>query len=35
VYKHAEIASMLGIAQGTSKSQLHRVRMILRKFLDA
>lgn len=34
-YKHDEIASMLGIAQGTSKSQLHRVRMILRKFLDA
>lgn len=34
-YKHDEIASMLGIAQGTSKSQLHRVRMILRKYLDA
>jgi DNA-directed RNA polymerase specialized sigma24 family protein len=26
---------MLGIAQGTSKSQLHRVRMTLRKYLDA
>jgi RNA polymerase sigma-70 factor, ECF subfamily len=34
-YKHDEIAEMLGIAQGTSKSQLHRVRMILRKYLDA
>jgi RNA polymerase sigma-70 factor (ECF subfamily) len=34
-YKHDEIAEMLGIAQGTSKSQLHRVRMILRTYLDA
>ena len=34
-YKHDEIATMLGIAQGTSKSQLHRVRMILRHYLDA
>ena len=34
-YKHAEIAAMLGIAQGTSKSQLHRVRLVLRKYLDA
>jgi RNA polymerase sigma factor (sigma-70 family) len=34
-YKHDEIAAMLGIAQGTSKSQLHRVRMILRRYLDA
>ena len=34
-YKHDEIAEMLGIAQGTSKSQLHRVRMALRKYLDA
>ena len=34
-YKHDEIAAMLGIAQGTSKSQLHRVRMMLRKYLDA
>ena len=32
-YKHDEIAAMLGIAQGTSKSQLHRVRMVLRKYL--
>jgi RNA polymerase sigma-70 factor (ECF subfamily) len=34
-YKHDEIAAMLGIAQGTSKSQLHRVRMALRRYLDA
>ena len=34
-YKHDEIAAMLGIAQGTSKSQLHRVRMMLRKYLSA
>ena len=34
-FKHDEIAAMLGIAQGTSKSQLHRVRMILRQYLDA
>jgi len=34
-YKHDEIAAMLGIAQGTSKSQLHRVRMLLRRYLDA
>lgn len=34
-YKHEEIAAMLGIAPGTSKSQLHRVRMVLRKYLDA
>ena len=34
-YKHDEIAAMLGIAQGTSKSQLHRVRMVLRKYLGA
>ena len=34
-YKHDEIAAMLGIAQGTSKSQLHRVRLVLRKYLDA
>ena len=33
-YKHDEIAAMLGIAQGTSKSQLHRVRMVLRKYLE-
>ena len=33
-FKHEEIARMLGIAKGTSKSQLHRVRMALRKYLS-
>jgi RNA polymerase sigma-70 factor (ECF subfamily) len=32
-YPHAEIAEMMGISQGTSKSQLHRARMILREQL--
>ncbi len=29
-YGHDEIASMMGITSGTSKSQLHRARMLLR-----
>ncbi|MGD8867302.1 MAG: RNA polymerase sigma factor [Gemmatimonadales bacterium] len=33
-YKHGEIAELLGITAGTSKSQLHRARMILREHLD-
>lgn len=33
-YKHEEIAKMIGISAGTSKSQLHRARMILRRHLD-
>ena len=33
-YKHGEIAEMLEINAGTSKSQLHRARMILREHLD-
>ncbi|KPK78344.1 MAG: hypothetical protein AMS25_15885, partial [Gemmatimonas sp. SM23_52] len=33
-YKHEEIAEMMGISAGTSKSQLHRARMILRDYLD-
>ena len=32
-YKHAEIAALLGISAGTSKAQLHRARMMLRKHL--
>jgi RNA polymerase sigma-70 factor (ECF subfamily) len=32
-YPHQEIAEMMGISLGTSKSQLHRARMILRKAL--
>lgn len=33
-HKHHEIASMLGISPGTSKAQLHRARMMLRKHLQ-
>jgi RNA polymerase sigma-70 factor (ECF subfamily) len=33
-YRHEEIADMLGLAVGTSKSQLHRARMALRRHLD-
>jgi RNA polymerase sigma-70 factor (ECF subfamily) len=33
-YKHREIASMLGIATGTSKRQLHRARMLMRQYLN-
>jgi RNA polymerase sigma-70 factor, ECF subfamily len=32
-YRHEEIAGMLGISAGTSKSQLHYARMALRKSL--
>ena len=32
-YKHREIAAMLDITTGTSKRQLHRARMLLRKYL--
>ena len=33
-YKHAEIAELMGVVPGTSKSQLHHARMALRKYLD-
>ena len=33
-YKHREISTMLGIATGTSKRQLHRARMLMRKHLQ-
>ncbi|UCC26524.1 MAG: RNA polymerase sigma factor [Gemmatimonadales bacterium] len=33
-YTHDEIAEMMGISAGTSKSQLHRARMLLRRVLD-
>jgi len=33
-YRHEEIASLLGISAGTSKAQLHRARMILRRNLE-
>jgi RNA polymerase sigma-70 factor (ECF subfamily) len=32
-YKHREIAALLDIAAGTSKRQLHRARMLLRRHL--
>lgn len=32
-YEHAEIAQMMGVAEGTSKSQLHKARLKLRKFI--
>jgi RNA polymerase sigma-70 factor (ECF subfamily) len=32
-YEHEEIAEMLGISPGTSKSQLHKARLKLRKIL--
>lgn len=34
-YGHEEIASRMGISVGTSKSQLHRARMLLRSHLNA
>jgi RNA polymerase sigma-70 factor (ECF subfamily) len=34
-YKHHEIGTMLGISTGTSKAQLHRARMILRRHLGS
>jgi len=34
-YKHREIAAMLDVASGTSKRQLHRARMLMRKHLNA
>ena len=33
-YKHHEIGTVLGISAGTSKSQLHRARMLLRRHLE-
>ncbi|MEQ9438480.1 MAG: RNA polymerase sigma factor [Cyclobacteriaceae bacterium] len=33
-YSHAEIANMLNISEGTSKSQLSRARQLLRQLLD-
>lgn len=34
-YKHDEIGSMLGVDPGTSRSQLHRARRLLRERLEA
>jgi RNA polymerase sigma-70 factor (ECF subfamily) len=33
-YKHEEIARMLAVTSGTSKAQLHRARMMLRRSLS-
>jgi RNA polymerase sigma-70 factor (ECF subfamily) len=33
-YGHAEIAELTGIAEGTSKAQLHRARRLMREALD-
>jgi len=33
-YKHEEIADMLGVTAGTTKAQLHRARMLLRRVLS-
>jgi RNA polymerase sigma-70 factor (ECF subfamily) len=33
-YRHDEIGEMLGVTSGTSRSQLHRARMILKEFLS-
>lgn len=32
-YRHEEIAALLGISTGTTKAQLHRARMLLRRHL--
>jgi RNA polymerase sigma-70 factor (ECF subfamily) len=34
-YKHREIGKLIGISTGTSKGQLHRARMMLRRYLGA
>jgi RNA polymerase sigma factor (sigma-70 family) len=33
-YQHNEIASMMDVAEGTSKAQLHRARKLLRGVLE-
>jgi RNA polymerase sigma-70 factor (ECF subfamily) len=33
-YQHGEIAALMGIAEGTSKAQLHRSRRLLREALE-
>ena len=33
-YQHGEIAEMIGVAEGTSKAQLHRARKLLREALE-
>lgn len=33
-YSHEEIAELTGVSVGTSKSQLHRARMLMREYLE-
>jgi RNA polymerase sigma-70 factor (ECF subfamily) len=33
-YRHEEIGALLGVATGTSKAQLHRARMLMRRHLE-
>ena len=33
-FLHEEIAGLLGVATGTSKAQLHRARMLMRRYLE-
>ena len=33
-YRHEEIGTLLGCTSGTSRSQLHRARMMLREYLS-
>lgn len=33
-YSHAEVATMLGITESTSKSQLHRARALLQQYVE-
>ena len=33
-YRHEEIAGLLGVTAGTTKAQLHRARMLLRRHLE-
>ena len=34
-FEHREVATILGIAEGTSKSQVHKARMKIREYLSA
>jgi RNA polymerase sigma-70 factor (ECF subfamily) len=33
-FRHEEIATLMGVTEGTSKAQLHRARMLLRDHLE-
>ncbi|NIN11495.1 MAG: sigma-70 family RNA polymerase sigma factor [Gemmatimonadales bacterium] len=33
-FKHHEVAQMLGVTTGTTKAQLHRARMVLRRYIE-